>query len=683
MSIKPQICLGIDLGTTNSSIAVFYEPNTSIQPLSTIQNVYNSNMTPSVIAFTDSDEKPYIFGKEAIGQKAYPDKLESVFYQVKKLIGRDFLDPHFRDCKRTFTFNVTQGPNNKILLTVKNGKLKDQQIDPIEISALVLKELSKLAARTSSHDAITNKAVITVPANFNDRQRKATAAAAKLAGLEPVDIISEPIASCIKYAYEHSHMKDLQHVLVYDFGGGTLDVSLVKIENSKISVISTAGDNQFGGSDIDNYLFRMINNKIIEKYNINLERPTKKSREAEDPKITHARMILLSRCEEGKIFLSSPGAYTYQINEEFKIKETTIQCKTEITRTLIEQYLQSPEISKKLNDPIDFVLNYAKITKDKISKVLLVGGSSNIPYICTMIKEKFNLPGQVSETLNKETAICEGAAIYGAFKVNKKLKYNDFTNFSIIDVTPLYIGIGVCEANSSQIQFESLIKRNSQIPCKSEWRRYLANYFKDEKKYKLTIPIMESELEKTAMSTTVEEFSIEFIPEDPTKDQPPLPVYIRILVDQNGINLLVKQTSSDPSPDDFTSDHKFNISNSKCDYSSEQWTIMDNRHKNLTKEKEDNSNVLEILTKALNSLKNQRAKIFSKVTGADKQQFQKNLQNIVNAAINNAKANYTNSTMPPQEAINVLNNVEDQIRRFFPSYVRPKQIDISPIEALL
>ena len=663
MAFPPQLCIGIDLGTTNSSIAVFNKPDEHRSPVSTIENTMGQLSTPSVVAFTDDEKEDfYLVGQPALNLREFDEALPSVFYQTKKLIGRNFNEKYISDLKKSLTYELAKDNSaNRIQLKVTRGLLKDQLIEPIQVSALILHYLKNLSAKKTSIDKVTNNVVITVPANFNDKQRKATADAAKLAGLNPVDIISEPIAACIKYAFDNSsQIKSTEKVIVFDFGGGTLDVSLVKIEasGSKLTVLATAGDNHFGGSDIDVHLFNKINQNLKEQ-DIDLQYSQR-----EEPCIRNARMKILSLCEEAKKFLSAPQQHKFQLNTELRLPYNDVfQLQTDISKPDVENFIQLNY--NKIINPIDYVLDKAKMKTEDISQVLLVGGSSLIPIITNILKDKFKNPNIVSDEMNKQTAICEGAAIYGAFKVNKDLKCNGISSFSIVDVTPLDIGINI--VTNDKVQYESLIKRNSPIPCSSEWKRYLVNYNTTDKLYKLTIQVVEAENDNGDGCQTNQEFNIEIKP-----DQEPPPekmnIQMRIQVNNNGINLIVKKGSEDQQYDNYDGDYNCTIPKLQSDYTSEQWTQMLNRHKQLNSKIEDDCNIEAELTKALNSIKFNRGKIFP-----GDRKSQNAIASLIAQKIKEIKT--AKNPLSPNDALLILQFVENEIKKIKNKYIRPNLVE--------
>ena len=330
------------------------------------------------------------------------------------------------------------------MLVVRDGKYKDKKFKPEQVSAMVLSYLKECADMKCVTK--TNKVVITVPISFYEYQRRATMDAAKIADLDPICVISEQLAACIAYAFNKGYTRKASNVLVYDFGGGKLDASLIRIQGGDISVIATAGDPFCGGVDIDQEIFKMAVNKMTEEGFPDISQI--------DPspinKIISARSRLLKLCEEAKKELSSAETseiiLTGIVSEDDKFVMT-------LKRSDIDMIISKME--NRLIEPIEKVLkkNHA------VDELIFIGGSSKIPRVKNLVESKLNISASALES--PEEAVALGGSIYGAYKLGAKIK--GFPHLNITDVTPMAICFGLRGCHL----FE-LIPRNTPKPYKSD-----------------------------------------------------------------------------------------------------------------------------------------------------------------------------------------------------------------------
>lgn len=387
--------IGIDLGTTNSVVAV-YEFNESV----VILNSENEKLTPSVV-YIDENGKIKV-GKKAKNQAVLnPDRTIS---SVKRFMG-----------------------SNRIF------EINNRKYTPEEISAMILKKI-KNDAEEYLNEKIED-VVITVPAYFNDNQRKATIDAGKLAGLNVKRIINEPTASALSYGLSR---KDFDgYIMVYDLGGGTFDVSILDVGDGVFSVIATSGDNQLGGIDFDNRLLNLIVEKFRQENKIDLK---------EDK---FAMQKLIEEVEKTKIMLSEKEEALINIPFITANKKGPIHLRYKIEREDFENLIE--DLVNNTLKLVNKALEDANLEKEDIKKILLVGGSTKIPMIRNKLENLF--PGKVESKIDPEECVALGAAIQGAI-INK-----DVDNLVLVDVIPLSLGIEVDGG-----LFVPIIERNTSIP---------------------------------------------------------------------------------------------------------------------------------------------------------------------------------------------------------------------------
>src|ERR1700741_2508958 len=343
--------VGIDLGTTNSVVAVMEGGKPTV-----IINSDGSRLTPSVVAFTKTGER--LFGQIARRQAVLNP--ENTIYSAKRFIGRRFGEVQSEI--KNVPYKVTAGPNDAVRFAIP-GK----QYAPEEISSQVLRKLADDAAKFLG-ERVT-EAVITVPAYFNDAQRQATKDAGKIAGLEVLRIINEPTAAALAYGLDK---KGSETVLVYDFGGGTFDVSILDVGDGVVEVRSTSGDGHLGGDDFDKRIVDYLADEFKNDTGVDLRN---------DPQ---ALQRLYEAAERAKVELSS--ATTAQVNLPFITADAAgpKHLTTSITRAKFEQLTQ--DLIERTRGPVENALRDAKLTADDIDEVILVGGSTRIPAVQQLVR---------------------------------------------------------------------------------------------------------------------------------------------------------------------------------------------------------------------------------------------------------------------------------------------------------
>jgi molecular chaperone DnaK (HSP70) len=494
--------LGIDLGTTKSSIGIWRNNKFFLIP-----DEYGNTAIPSYVGYTNVQR--YIGNDAKRQQELNPN---NVFYEVKRLIGRNYSDSEVQKNLNYLSYKIENDGKDGVILVsdVRDNK----KFTPEEISASVLTKL-KIMAMNYLKKKIT-KVVITVPATFTEAQRQATKDAASIAGLECVRMIHEPTAAALAYGLMNKSLNKKKEgddsairILVYDFGGGTLDVSVLEVEDQQFCVTCVAGNTRLGGADFDNSLVRYCITKFKRKYNI-----------VNMPDLpTLSLQMLKLRCEDAKKILSTSNSTYIAVKDFYQGKNLCIP----ISRSELE-IICADLLLLSLN-PIEEVLNELEIREKDIDDVIVVGGMSRMPAILNRIEMKFRRKPNCS--INPEQAIVAGAAIQGYLLSHSDDPFS--SSVTLLDITPLSIGV-----ETNQGIMDVLVPRGTIIPYETD-RLYSTE---DDNQTSVIIKIYEGERSMTNDNMFVGEFILNGIPPEP-RGVPEINVIFNI--DNNGITTVTAE----------------------------------------------------------------------------------------------------------------------------------------------
>ncbi len=479
--------VGIDLGTTNSLVAFMQGEHPVVIP-----GEDGVNLVPSVVAMTGADARSFVVGNSA--RQALVESPERVVYSVKRLMGRGIED--VQEELKLFPFRMAEDIGPGEVLRIKLG---EQQFTPSEISAHILRQLKRNAERYFG--APVAKAVVTVPAYFNDAQRQATKDAGRMAGLEVLRLVNEPTAAALAYGLDR---KKEGIVAVYDLGGGTFDISILKLQDGIFEVIATNGDTHLGGDDIDNLLIAIALDDIQGELGLDL-RANAEAVQAIRKAVIEAK-IALSTETTSRISVELPDGKKYQ---------------RELPREAFEQIIKP--VIDRTKGPCRQALKDAQVTPEQIDEVVMVGGSTRIPAVRQLTDEVFHLAARGKKPhieLNPDEVVALGAAVQANILGGGSAATE---NMLLLDVTPLSLGI---EALGGVVA--KIIQRNSTIPA-SATEHFTTGV---DGQTNVAIHVVQGEREMAKDCRSLARFDLKGIP--PMSAGLPR-IEVKFLIDANGI----------------------------------------------------------------------------------------------------------------------------------------------------
>ncbi|KAK8884449.1 Endoplasmic reticulum chaperone BiP [Tritrichomonas musculus] len=475
--------IGIDLGTTFSCVGVFQKGKVEI-----IANEVGNRITPSIVSFSE--------GQRFVGDSAMPQMIsnpKNTIFAIKRLIGRRFNDPEVQGELKRLPYKVVSKNDRPYVELEFKGEVKT--LSPEEISAMVLTKMKNVAedylGKTIKH------AVVTVPAYFNDAQRKATKDAGAIAGLNVMRILNEPTAAAIAYGLDK---KDNQKILVFDLGGGTFDVSLLSIEDSFFEVLATAGDTHLGGEDFDN--------RVVDHFLDVFKRRTGKDASTD----VKAVAKLKRESEKAKRALSTLHQTRIEIEGFFDGEDLS----EPFTRARFEEL--NMDLFRKTMAPVQQVLKDSQVSKHEVDEIVLVGGSTRLPKIQQLVRDFFNGKAPC-KSINPDEAVAYGAAVEGGVLSDDP----DAQDIVIINVNSLTLGVETVGGVMAE-----LIPRNTRIPVKKT-QTFVTS--QDDQEY-VRVQIFEGERAMTRDNHFLGAFDLTGLPPGPRGT---VQIQVTFELDQNNI----------------------------------------------------------------------------------------------------------------------------------------------------
>src|SRR5436853_1593379 len=474
--------IGIDLGTTNSCVAVVDVTTPQVIP-----NREGSRTTPSVVGFTEDGERLVV---QIAKRQAITNPFNTIF-AIKRLIGRKYDSDEVVRAKQVLPYQIVQAPNGDVKV-----KIRDREYSPEEVSAFVLMEI-KSFAEDFLGEPLT-EAIITVPEYFNDPHRQATRDAGKIAGLDVLRIINEPTAAALAYGLDN---KKSQIIAVYDLGGGTVDISILKLEEGLFEVLSTSGDTYLGGEDFDKRVMDWLIEVFQKESGLDLREDRMALQRLKEA--AERAKCELSMAAESRItlpFISADASGPKHLN-------------TVLTRHEFEKMVE--DLIQKTIDPVNDALKAANVTAKQIDEVVLVGGQTRMPKVIEAVQKVFGK--EPNRNINPDEVVAVGAAIQGG------ILRGDIKDMVLLDVTPLSLGI---ETHGGL--FTKLIERNSTIPTKNS----LIFTTVADNQNKVQVHVLQGEREFSRENKSLGKFDLIGIPPAP-RGVPQ--VEVTFSIDSNGI----------------------------------------------------------------------------------------------------------------------------------------------------
>uniref|UniRef100_A0AC35TW78 Heat shock protein 70 n=1 Tax=Rhabditophanes sp. KR3021 TaxID=114890 RepID=A0AC35TW78_9BILA len=485
---QQKYAIGIDLGTTYSCVAVYRNDHVEI-----IQNSHGNKTTPSIVSFT---KKEIFVGESAKDQMSINS--ENTLFDIKRLIGRKYSDKLVREDIKVWPFSVVKNNYDRPDMQVTFRK-EVTIFTPEQISSFILYNLKKDAEKYL--DCAVSDVVITVPAYFSDSQRESTKIAGEIAGFNVLRIINEPTAAAIAYGFDNDNKTD-SNILVFDFGGGTFDISIINVKQKEIKVLATDGDTHLGGSDFDAEIIKYVVDEVKRKYRVNLSTNSR----------DYAKLKF--KCEFAKRTLSNATEAVITLDQEIDGQAISVK----LSRSKFESLCK--KLFDRLFAPLQKALDNAELDKEDIEDIVLVGGSSRIPYIKEKLTQIFS-SSKIKQNINPDEAVAYGAALQAA-KISG-YDCDSIQKLSISDITPLSLGIETIGEKMCV-----LIKKGTRIPVSIS--DIFTTTFDDQTT--LNNKIFEGEDESTKNNNYLGSFNLTNIP--PMRKGKPK-ITTTITVDENGI----------------------------------------------------------------------------------------------------------------------------------------------------